>query len=77
MATEKENKEAAPVATFSAKAMLLENAEAGTKIRYNDRLKVEIVKATKYYKEGKIISPHKVKALALIKAGIAKEVKQK
>lgn len=64
------------VATFSAKAMLLENAEAKTKIKYADRLKVEIVKATKHYKVGKIVSPHKVKGLALIKAGIAKEVKK-
>jgi len=68
-----ENKEAT---TFSSKAMLLENAEKGTKVKYNDRLKVEIIKATKHYKVGKEITPHKVKALALIKAGIAKEVKK-
>ena len=74
MAKEENVKEAA---TFSSKAMLLENAERGTKIKYNDRLKVEIVKATKHYKVGKIIAPHKVKAEALIKAGIAKEVKTK
>lgn len=73
----KEKDEAATeMATFSAKAMLLENAEKGTKIKYNDRQKVEIVKATKHYKVGKIITPHKVKAEALIKAGIAKEVKK-
>lgn len=74
MAKEETIKEAA---TFSSKAMLLENAEKGTKIRYNDRLKVEIVRATKHYKVGKQITPHKVKADALIKAGIAKEVKTK
>jgi len=72
MATE-ETKE---VATFSSKAMLLANATAKTKIKYADRLTVEIVKATKHYKVGKIVSPHKVKGLALIKAGIAKEVKK-
>ena len=69
----KENQEAA---TFSAKAMLLENAQKGTKIKYNDRLKVEIVKATTHYKVGMIINPHKVKAEALINAGIAKKVKE-
>jgi len=73
----KEKDEAAPLAAFDAKAMLLENAEKGTKIKYSDRQKVEIVKATKHYKVGKIITPHKVKAEALIKAGIAKEVKSK
>jgi hypothetical protein len=74
MAKEEKDQE---VATFDAKAMLLENAEKGTKIKYNDRLKVEIVKPTKYYKVGKIINPHKIKGEALIKAGIAKEVKKK
>jgi len=64
------------VATFNAKAMLLENAEKGTKIFYSDRLKVEIVKETKYYKIGMVVSPHKVKAEALIKQGIAKEYKE-
>lgn len=65
------------VATFSSKAMLLENAKAGTKIFYNDRLKVEIVKETKHYKVGMVTSPHKVKGLALISQGIAKEYKEK
>ena len=63
------------VATFDSKAMLLENAEKGTVIRYGDRLKVEIVKATKHYKLGLVINPHKVKGEALVKAGIAKKVK--
>lgn len=63
------------VATFSSKAMLLENAEKGTKIRYSDRKKVEIVKETKHYKVGMIVTPHLIKAEALIKQGIAKAVK--
>ena len=65
------------VATFSSKAMLLENAKKGTKIFYADRLKVEIIKATKHYKVGMVTSPHTVKALALINQGIAKEYKEK
>jgi len=64
------------VATFSSKAMLLENAKAGTKIFYKDRLTVEIVKETKHYKVGMITSPHRVKGEALIKQGIAKEYKE-
>ena len=64
------------VTTFSSKAMLLENAEKGTKITYSDRLKVEIVKETKHYKVGMVLSPHKIKGEALIKQGIAKEFKE-
>ncbi len=64
------------VATFNVKAMLLENAEKGTKIKYSDRKKVEIVKETKHYKVGMIVNPHLVKAEALIKQGIAKAIKE-
>lgn len=64
------------VATFSSRKMLLENAEKGTKIFYNDRLTVEIIKETRHYKVGMITSPHRVKGEALIKQGIAKEYKE-
>ena len=64
------------VATFNVKAMLLENAEKGTKIKYSYRKKVEIVKETKHYKVGMIVNPHLVKAEALIKQGIAKAIKE-
>ena len=64
------------VATFNVKAMLLENAEKGTKIKYSDRKKVEIVKETKHYKVGMIVNPHLVKADALIKQGIANAIKE-
>lgn len=57
------------------KEMLTENAKNNTKIKYNDRLKVEIVKETKHYKEGQIITPHRTIALFLIEKGIAKEVR--
>ena len=68
-------KETNEVASFSSKAMLLENAKAGTKIKYADRLMVEIIKDTRHYRVGMKVSPHKVKGLALISQGIAKEVK--
>lgn len=64
-------------AKFDAKKMLTDNVEKKTKIRYNDRLKVEIVKQTRFYKKGQIINPHKVKGLALIEQGIAKKVTEK
>lgn len=60
-------------ATFSAKKMLNDNAEKGTKIRFTDRLKVEILQDTQFYKKGKIINPHKVKGQALIDQKIAKK----
>lgn len=75
MAEESKNKKTEVTTFFSAKAMLLENAGKGTKIKYNDRKKVEIVKTTNHYKVGMIVSPHRIKADALIKQGIAKEVK--
>lgn len=59
-----------------AKAMLIENGEKGTVIRYTDRVKVRLLKDTKYMKEGKVYSPHKVKADWLIKNKIAEAVKE-
>lgn len=60
---------------FDAKAMIAENAAAKTVIRYADRKKLKIVQATRHYTEGQIINPHVVMAEALIKQGIAEEVK--
>ena len=60
---------------FDAKAMLLKNSEEGTKIKYTDRLTVKLVKDTLYQKAGKVYSPHKIKAQALVDAGIAEFVK--
>lgn len=63
-------------AGFDSKEMLLDNGAKGTKIRYSERLKVEIVTATKHYAVGDVINPHKVKGEALIAQGIAKEYKE-
>lgn len=77
------------LATFDAKAMLADqmtkkttikdengvDIEVGAIIKYGDRKKVEIVKETKHYKVGQIITPHKIMGEALIKQGIAKEAK--
>jgi hypothetical protein len=58
-----------------AKAMLLENGAKGTVIRYTDRVKVRLLKDTKYQKAGKVYSPAKVKGDFLVKLGIAEYVK--
>lgn len=62
---------------FDSKKMILEHAKKGTKIRLTDRMTVEIVEETKYYKKGDIISPHKIKGQALIDQGIAKKYTKK
>ena len=62
---------------FDVKKMLSLNAEKGTKIKYTDRTAVEITADTKFYKKGQIVSPHKVKAEALIAQGLAKKYVEK
>lgn len=62
-------------ASFDAKAMVEEHVAKETKGQYFDRKKVVILKATKHYKEGQVINPHKLKAEALIEQKIAKEYK--
>lgn len=59
----------------NTKEMLKRNAEAKRKIRWNDRLTVEVVQNTKHLKKGEILTPHRVQAEQFIKEGIAKEVK--
>lgn len=76
MAKKDEEKQEELANGFDAKAMLTENGKKGTVIRYADRLKLEILEDTRYYKAGQIITPHKVMGEALIKQGIAKEVKE-
>jgi len=58
---------------FSSKKMLADNADKKTKIRYTDRMAVEIIKDTDFYKKGDIINPHKVKGQALIDQKIGKK----
>lgn len=65
--------EEAKVKVFDSKKMIAEHAEKETKINYNDRMTVEILESTKYYKKGDIISPHKIKGQALIDQKIAKK----
>ena len=62
---------------FDSQAMLAENGKKRTVIRYNDRVKLKIVKDTRHYSEGQIITPHKVMGEALVKQGIAEAYKEK
>jgi hypothetical protein len=61
--------------SMDSKEMLKRNAKAGRKIKYSDRIKLEIITNTKHYKKGQIINPHVVMGEQLIKDKIAKEVK--
>jgi len=60
---------------FDAKKMIEDNTEKGTKIKYADRVAVRLLKDTVYQKAGKVYSPHRVKAEALVKQEIAEYVK--
>lgn len=63
------------VKKVDSKKLLKKLGEEGRKIKLNDRVKLEVVKKTEFYKLGQIIEPHRVFAEQLIKDGIAKEVK--
>jgi hypothetical protein len=60
--------------SFDAKAMLAKANENKTKIRYADRVELKVIKDTKHYRAGKLITPHKLVANELISLGIAKAV---
>jgi hypothetical protein len=60
---------------FDSKVMLEKANEKKLKIRYTDRVALEIIKETKHYKLGKKIAPHRLVADELVSLGIAKVVK--
>jgi hypothetical protein len=70
MATEKKE-----TVTMDAEAMIAENTKNGTKIKYNDRVKLKVVKDTNFYKAGQVINPHRVIAEQLVKDKIAEIIK--
>jgi hypothetical protein len=60
---------------MDSKEMIDTNAKKQTKIRYNDRVDLEIISdKTKHYKKGQLISPHRVMAEQLVKDKIAKAI---
>lgn len=64
-------KGATKAAGMDAKGMLKKHGEAGTKIRYQDRVCLKVIKETKFYRKGQIINPHPVMGDQLIADGIA------
>lgn len=60
---------------FDSITMLKEAADNHVKMKYKDRMTVRRTTDTMYFKEGQVHSPSKVKALALIKQGLAEKVK--
>ena len=60
---------------FDAKKMIDDNSAKGTKVKYADRVAIKLLKDTVYQKAGKVYSPHRVKALAMVEQGIAELVK--
>lgn len=61
--------------SMDAKSMLKENGKKKRKIKYGERMQIEIIADTKHYKKGQIHNPHVVMAEQLIKDKIAKAVK--
>ena len=59
----------------NAKKMLEKANAEKRKIKYLDRVKVEVVRATKYYREGQIINPHRLVAEQLVSDGVGKILK--
>lgn len=60
---------------FDAKAMIVENTEAKTKVKFKERVEIKLLKDSVYQKAGKVYSPHRIKAEAMVKQGIAEYVK--
>ena len=59
---------------MDAKKMLKDAAQQKRKIFRKDRMKLEVITATDFYKKGQIIEPHVVMGEQLIKDKIAKAV---
>lgn len=60
---------------MKAKEMLKQAADEKRKINYRDRIELEVIEDTKFYRKGQKITPHRVMGEQLIKEKIAKEVK--
>ena len=59
---------------MEAKEMLKAAASEKRKIMYNDRINLEILEDTKFFRKGQKISPHRVIGEQLIKEKTAKEI---
>jgi len=61
--------------TVDSKKLLKNLANEKVKIKFNDRIKLEVLNDTKFYKKGQVINPHRTFGDQLVKQKIAKEVK--
>ena len=61
--------------SVNSKEYLKKHGKAGTKIKFSQRKKVEVIADTKHYTKGMILNPHITWADELIEKKIAKEVK--
>lgn len=61
--------------TVDTKAMLKDLGEKRAKVRFNDRIKIEILEDTQFYKKGQVVTPHRTFGELLIKEKIGKEIK--
>jgi hypothetical protein len=59
---------------MDAKGLIAEHSEKRTKIKYQERMDIEIIKPMRFYKVGQKVSPHKIMAQKLIDDGFAKKV---
>ena len=60
---------------LDTKKVLKDAAQKKLKVKYNDRLKVKVVKDSKHLRKGYIFSPHKVIAEGYIKSELVELVK--
>lgn len=60
---------------MDAKKVLKTASEQGRKVKRTDRMELEILKDTKFYKKGQIVTPHPVLGEELVAKKIAKELK--
>lgn len=72
MAKEEEIKKGEVV--IDAPKVLKESAEKSRIIKRTDRMTLEVLRDTKYYTKGQIITPHPVLGEELVKNKVAKEV---
>ena len=61
--------------SIDSKKMLKKAAENKRKVKFGERIELEIIENTKHYKKGQIINPHVVFGEELISKKIAKKTK--
>lgn len=61
---------------IDSKAVLKKAAKEERKVKYGERMELEILVATKHYRKGQVIQPHVVLGEELVKNKIAKKVKK-